>query len=177
MKVHEVVNDATLQVVLNAVNDDLAANIDEFDVGHVRFLLVDGLIDFLVVADPVTEVTRRFLRILTNVIWRGGFDLANVAHDEILVVTFRFHKHCRNPLLIATILDPATSGFGRVSRIQNGNGAAVGFEPLDHVLDRCLGRCASKALSFGIRSVKEFSSRRRRVGTTIFAHIEAACFD
>ena len=177
MKVHEVVNDATLQVVLDAIDDDLAANIDEFDVGHVRLILVDGLVDLLVVADPVAEVTGRFLRILTDVVWRGCFDFANVAHDEILVVTLRFHEHCRNLLIIATVLYPATSRFGRVGRIQDGNGTAVGFEPVDHVLDRCFGGDASETLSFGIRRVEELGGRCRRVGTAIFANIEATCFD
>ena len=56
MKIHEVVHDSALQVILNLVDDDLLADIDQLHVCQVLFILIDCLINLLIVSYPVSKV-------------------------------------------------------------------------------------------------------------------------
>lgn len=78
MKVHEVIYDARLQIVLDPVDDDLMSDVDQLAVCEFRLIFVDGLIHLLVIANPVAEICCRDLWILALVIRRGELDLSYV---------------------------------------------------------------------------------------------------
>lgn len=68
MQVHQVVDDTRLKVVLETVDDDLSTNVNELAVGEVLFVLVNGLVDGLVVANALAEVLSCDLGVLSDVI-------------------------------------------------------------------------------------------------------------
>lgn len=88
VKVHQVVHHTALQVVLNGVDDDLFAHIDQLDVCQIFLVLVDGLIDLLVIADTIPKVLCSFLGILAFIVGRSGLDFQDVGHDQSLIVAF-----------------------------------------------------------------------------------------
>ena len=64
MKIHEVVNNSALQVILNTVDDDLLAHINQFHICQVLFILVDCLINLLIVSYAVPKVQCGGFRVL-----------------------------------------------------------------------------------------------------------------
>lgn len=81
-----------MEVVLDLVDNHLLAHIDQLDVCEIALILVDRLVDLLVVSDAVSEVRCSYFWVLSYVVWRRGLDFQNVAHNQILVVAFRFDK-------------------------------------------------------------------------------------
>lgn len=68
VQVHEEVDHARLQVVLDLVDDDLLADVDELHVREVFLVFVDRLVHFFVVEDAVAKVLHRGFRILAFVV-------------------------------------------------------------------------------------------------------------
>lgn len=68
MQVHEIVDDARLEIILQSVDDDLMAYVDKLAVGEVCLVLVHGLVDSLVIANAVAKIEGCSLGILANVI-------------------------------------------------------------------------------------------------------------
>lgn len=94
MKVHEVVDNPTLEIVPNTANDDLLADVHDLEVGQVGLLAigVNGAIDLFVVADAVAEVEGSSLGILAAIVGATSLDVADVGHDELLIVTLALDK-------------------------------------------------------------------------------------
>ena len=133
VEIHEVVDDTRLEIVLNLVDNDLFADVDEFDVGEVLFVFVDGLIDFFVVADAVAEILSGNFRILAFVVGGGGLDFKDVAHDDFFVVALRLHVEGVYGVGVTPLSYPSPPRFCRVCCIQYRHDSLVFLEPFDHV--------------------------------------------
>lgn len=156
MQIHQVIDNSTLQVILNPVDDDLLANVHDFEIRVVALISVsiDGLVHFFVVSDAVSEVLRSFFRVLTLVIGTGRLHIPNVGHDYILVVAFALHKQYFDAMLFTCFNNPFTALFGGIGRIQDTNSAA-GAEPGQHIRDSSLCGSSSLAFTFWVVVVKE----------------------
>lgn len=178
MQVHEIIYDSALQVVLDAVDDHLGANVHDLEVGEVTLVavLVNRLVDLLIHLDPVPEVQGSLLRILSLVVRAGSLDIPNVGHDQVLVVAFGFDKEHLNALAGALLVDPLAPILGRIGCIEDTNDATL-TEPFDHVGDGCLGGHSSSSFALGIRCVEEIGRRVRSVGSSVVAHIEGLGID
>lgn len=86
VKIHQVVDHTALEIVLDAVDDNIGSDVGELDIGQILFFVVNRLIDLLVLGNAVQEVFGGHLGILALVVWAGGFDVDDVSHDERLIV-------------------------------------------------------------------------------------------
>lgn len=173
MQIHEVVYNATLEVVSDATNDDLLAYIHDLKVRQVRLIAigVDGTVHLFVVANAVTEVEGGLLRILALVIGAGSFDVANVGHDELLIVTLAFDKENLDTVGIASFEDPFPAFLSRVGSIEDTDDAA-GAEPREHVSDSSFGGGTALALAFRVVGVEEVSRGLRGIVAPVVSDIE-----
>lgn len=109
VQVHQVVNYSALEIILYPVDDDLAANIDNLAVCHVRLILIYRFIHPLIHRDTLSEILCRLLRILPLVVRRRKLHVFDIRHDQLFVVAFGFHEQRLDSLGIAAVLDPSTS--------------------------------------------------------------------
>ena len=86
MEVHKIVDHPALQIVLDCIDDDLLAHVDQLDVCQILLVLVDGLVDLFVIPNAVPKVLCGLFWILAFVVGRGSLDLEDVGHDQSLVV-------------------------------------------------------------------------------------------
>ena len=86
MQVHQIVDNPTLQVVLNAIDDDLLADIHELQIRKITLGLINCLVNLLVIFDAITEVLSSYLGVQPYVVWRCSLDLQNIAHDQVFIV-------------------------------------------------------------------------------------------
>ena len=174
MQVHQVVYHTALKVIANLIDDDLFSNIDQLDVRESLFVLVDGLVDLLIVADAVTEVLGCYLGILILVVGRSCLDLQNIAHDDLLIIALGLNKHGMDVVGLALLVDPLAAGFGRIGSIQHGDDSFARVEPLDHVCHGGLSGCMTETLSFFVASVEELSRWIWSVVAAVRANVEDA---
>jgi len=111
VEVHQVVHHTALQVILNGVDDDLFAHVDQLDVSEIFLVLVDGLVDLFVIADPIPKIFCGLFRILTFVVGRTGLDLEDVGHDQSLIVTLGLDVDGVDIVGRAFLIYPATASF------------------------------------------------------------------
>ena len=128
---------------MNSIDDDLCPYVNDFAVCQICLILVQGLVDAIIHANPFAEVVGSDLGILANVIGTGKFHFSDIGHDQLFIVTFAFPIQRLNVLCIAAILDPSTTGFCAVSSVQNSDRIVRMTEPFAHVVDRGLGGCSS----------------------------------
>ena len=112
MQIHQIVNHPALQIVLYPIDDDLAPNINDLAVGHIRLVLIQSLVYPLVHSYPLSEVLCRLLGILPLVVGACCLYFENVAHDHIFLVALALHEQRFDTLGIAALLDPTSSVFG-----------------------------------------------------------------
>lgn len=174
MKVHEVVDDSALKIVLDAVDDDALANVHDLQIGKVALVLIpiDCHVDLFILLDAVPKVFNSLLRIGACVIGRSGLDVENVCHDDVLVVAKRLYKECFNALLVIPVLDPASAGFGAVGGIQNGYDTLAVLEVCDHVLNGSFGGNLPDTLSFRIAKIEKLCIGMWDELATVGAHVE-----
>lgn len=131
MKVHEIVHYAALQVVLDAVDDDLSTDVHDLEISEVILILVlvDGLVDLLVVADAVAEIQRGLLGVLALIIRASGLNVPNIGHDELLVVALGLDKDDFDALLFEEFEDPHATLLGAIRCIEDTNYALLVLEP------------------------------------------------
>ena len=134
MEIHEVVDNSTLKVVLDLVDDDLLAHIDQLHVRQVLLVLIDRLVNLLVIAYSVPKIQRSRLRILALIVWRGSFDLDDVCHDGLFRITLGLHIERLDVVGVATLTHPPSSSLCRVCSIQYSHRSTVFLEPFEHVL-------------------------------------------
>lgn len=173
MQVHEVVYDATLQIVLNAVDDDLLPNVHNFEIGIVAFVAVavNGLVYFFVLADSFAEIAGGILRILALVVGAASLDIENVCHNDIFLIAFTLDEEDPDAVGLADIVDPFAAVFCRVGGVKNANDAA-GAEPAQHVGDGCLSGGTAFALALGIIEVEKVGGGMWRVVAPVVADVE-----
>lgn len=155
MEVHEVVDNSRLKVILYPVDDDLCANINDLAVCHIGFVLVQCLIYALVHLDALPEILCGFLRVLTLVVWAGGLDFEDVAHDYILAVALALDEERLDAFSVTTLLNPTSPSFGAVCSVENRNEIVGGAEPSAHVCDCSFGGGFAQTLAFLVGGVEE----------------------
>lgn len=173
MQVHEIIDNSTLEVVLDAVDDDLFADIHELEVGVFVLIAVtiDGLVDLLVHLDTITKVLGGFFWILAAIVGAGGLDISDVGHDEILVVALALHEENLDTVAGAGVDDPFPALLGRVGGIQDADDAATS-EPSQHVGNGGLGGSAALTLALGVVHIKEVGSWLWSIISTIVSNVE-----
>lgn len=123
MQIHEVVYNATLQIILNAVYDDLFANVHDFEICILVFIsvLIDGLIRLLIFANAIEKVLSSGLGVLAAIVWAGSLYVTNIRHDDVLIIALAFDKQDFNAIFDADFVDPFPALFGRIGRIEDRN--------------------------------------------------------
>lgn len=108
MQVHEVVYNATLQIVLNAVDDDLLANVHDFEICIVALVAVtvDRLVDFLILADAPAKVVGSLLRVLVLVIGAASLDIEDIGHDDLFLVAEALYEEDFDAIGLTDLMDP-----------------------------------------------------------------------
>ena len=172
MQVHEIVNYAALQIVLDLVDDDMLADVDEFDIGQVFFVVADCLVDFFVVADAIPEILGSHFGILAFVVGGCGFDFEDVAHDQSLVVTFRFDVEGFDVVCFTSLVHPPSTCFGGVGGVEYGYYSLTHFKPLDHIGHRGFSCSVTQSFAFWVTLVEEVGCGLWSVGSTIGSDIE-----
>ena len=171
MKIHEIIHHPALQVIPDITNDHAVAHVHDLAVREL-LLAVDRLVHLLVVADAIAEVLRRQLRVLARVVRRGGLDLTDVGHDELLVVALGLDEQRVDVGPIADLLDPAPPLARRVGRVEQRHRALAAPEPGQHVRDGGLGGHLAQPLALGIALGEEVGRRLRRVLPPVRADVE-----
>lgn len=177
MQVHKVIDYATLEVVLDLVDDDLLTNVDQFHVCKIALVLVDGLIDLLVVSNAVSEIRCGGFWVLSYVVRRRSLDLEDVAHDQVLIVAFRLDEQGLNVLSLAALLYPPTTALRRVGRIEDRDQTSAFRKPLAHVVHSGFGGSFSQTFTLGVRLVEKLGGGVWGCGSTILPHVEGFRFD
>lgn len=178
MKVHQVVHYATLQVVRDAIYDDLASDIQDLEVGVFALvaIAVNGLVDLFVVPDPVPEVEGSLLGVLALVVGARSFDVADVGHDHVLVVALGLDKEDLNVLTCTDVSHPLPPVLGGVCCVEDSNHAAL-LEPIQHVGYGSLSGGLPSTLALGVVRVEEVGRGLRGVMSAVVAHVEGLGVD
>ena len=173
VQIHEIVNDATLQVVLDTIDDDLLAHVHELEISVLILvtIVVNRFVDLLIHLDAVAEILGRLLGILATVVGTGRFDVADVGHDELLVITLALYKEDLDSMVLKSVHNPFAALLCRVSGIKDADDTPR-LKPSEHVVDSSLGSLATFAFTFGIVHVEEVSSGLRSIMTTVVADVE-----
>lgn len=171
VEIHQIVDNTTLEIVLDTVDDTLLADIHKLQICQVILRLVNSLVDLLIIGDTVTEILCSLLGVHSDVVWGGCLDFQDIAHDKVLVVALGLDIHGLNTGLVTFCLDPAAARLGRVSSIEDCNDSAI-LEPDEHVRHSSLSRSTSHSLSFAITSIEEVCSGLRGVIATVVSNVE-----
>lgn len=192
VEVGQEVHQPGLQVVLDAVDDDLVAEVRHFDVGELFLGLVDGLVHLLVHFDAVPEILGRLFGVLSapmsaetakligfvpDVIWRSGLHFENVCHDEVFIVAFALHEQVRHLGRFEFLVNPLATRLGRVGGIQDSHLVHRVPQPVQHVGDGCLGRRATGLLSLRVARFEKLGIWMRRPLASVLADVEYLCLD
>lgn len=172
MQVHQVVNNPTLQVILDSIDDALFAHVHNLEVCEIVLGVINCLIDLLIIANAVSEILGSLLGVLANVVWRSGLDLKNVAHNEIFIVALALNEQCLNTLLVASLLDPSAALLCAVGGIENGNDSVLLLEPENHIVDGSLRSCTSDSFTFGIIDIEEIGGGLGSALASVVTHVE-----
>lgn len=119
MQVHEVIDNATLQVVLDPVDDDLLANVEDFQIRQVVLVpvFVDRLVDLFVISNAAPEVDGSLLWILAFVVGAGCLDVSYICHDQFLVVALGLDVDDLDPGVGADLQYPLATFLGGIRGI------------------------------------------------------------
>jgi hypothetical protein len=158
---------------LDAIDDDLGANINDFHIGVVLFLcFVNRLIDLLVLFDAVEKVLNRHFRVFTLVIGAGGLDFDYIGHDDITIIANTFDKKTLDAFADAAFMDPHATTFGRVGGIEDCNDALALTKPFDHVIHGCFSRSTTQPFALSIGGVEKICRWTRCLIAPIGSYIE-----
>jgi hypothetical protein len=174
VEVHEIVDNPTLQIVPDAVDDHLSAHVHNLEVRQVVLItiLIDRLVDLLIVANAFAEVQSGLLRILTLVVRASGLNVPDVGHDELLIVALGLDEDDLDSLLLEQIDNPFAALLGAVGGVENADDTLLLLEPLQHVRDGGLGGSTALALALGIVSVEEVGRRVRGIVAAVVTDVE-----
>ena len=68
VKIDQVIDEATGEIILDEIDDDLVTDVDELNISITLFGFVDSLVHFLVIRDSLPEISGRFFRILAFIV-------------------------------------------------------------------------------------------------------------
>lgn len=86
MKILDIIDQPTGQIILDLIDDDSGADIDKLDIGVMLLVLIDGFVNPFVIPDTSAEIQRSHFGVLALVIRGRGFDFEDVVHDNLLIV-------------------------------------------------------------------------------------------
>ena len=172
MKVHEVVNNSALQVILNLVDDDLLAHINQLHVCRVLFILIDRLINLLIVPYPVPKIQCRRFWVLSLIVGRCGLNLDDICHDGLFRITLGLHKDRLDTVGIAALTHPSSSSLCRIGSIQYSDSSPFCLEPLEHVFHGGFRCSMPHALAVFIGCIEEVGCGLWGILSAIGADIE-----
>lgn len=172
MKVLDIIDEAAGQIVLDTIDDDLSADVNELDIGIKVFILVKSLIDFFVVADTSHKVFCSFFGVLANVVRGSGLDFTDVVHDQVVVIAFGLDEERSNACKATGIVDPFSTLLGRVGRVENCHLPVCSPEPVDHVRDCCFSSSTPESFPIRVGVVEERRGRLRGVLAPILPHVK-----
>jgi hypothetical protein len=180
-----------LQKVEDAIDDDLIADINEFDIRQMRF--INRFIMTFIQPNPLLKVQSslhsafppshtigrgHLLRVLTDVIGGGNFDVEDIAHDQLFVAADTLDKHEVNAYLLTLVCDPLASLPSGIGGIEHGDHTVLLAEPFEDIVEGLLGSEFAETGALGIVGVKE---RGRWVlvacCSAILADVEGLCGD
>ena len=172
MKVHQVVDNSALQVILNLVDDDLLSNIDQLHVCQVLFILIDRLVNLLIIPYPVPKVQCSRFWILACIVGRCGLDLHDICHDGLFRITLRLHIECLDAVGVAALTHPSSSSLCRICSIQYSHDSPVRLEPFEHVFHRGFRSSMPHTLAVFIGCIEEVGRGLWGVLSAVGANIE-----
>jgi hypothetical protein len=174
VQVHQVVDNSALKVVLNSVDDDLLPHVHDLEVSIVVLILVpvDSLVHLLIISNAIAEILSGLFRILALIVRARCLNVADVGHDEILIVALTLDEQDLNAVARTSVHDPPAAFLGGVGSVQDADDAAMA-EPGHHIRDGGLGSGATLSLTFGIVGVEEVSGWLRGIVTPIVADVES----
>ncbi len=152
VQVDEERDEAARPVALDAVADDLPADVDELDVAGA--LVVDRLVGVLVVGDPREEVLHGDVGLDAEVVGRAELGLTDVGVDDRLVVADRLDVQDRDARGLEAALDGLAAITRRVGRVVDAD-LAAGGHPADHVVERGEREGEAAPPAFGVVGVEE----------------------
>ena len=155
--VHDPVDDLALEVALVLVDDILLPSIVELDKCQVALrLLGDGLINLLVVADPLQEVDDGLVGLHPLVVRTVDLDLPHVGLDNVIRGADTLEEDALEVILDdypgEHIVPPLPGGVGRV---KDGHVSVARLEPVDGVLQGVLHALLPDGLGTRVVWVKE----------------------
>lgn len=173
MQIHEVVDNAALEIILDAIDDDLLAHVHELEV--CVFILVavgiESLVNFLVHLDSFAEVLGCLFGILTLVVRACGLNVTDIGHDELLVVAFALHKEDLDSMSSAGLHHPLAAVLCGIGSIEDADNASS-REPGKHVGDGSLGSLTAFPLAFCVVHIEKVRSWLRSIIAAVIADIE-----
>lgn len=92
MQIHQIIHHPTLQIILYPIDNHLAPHIDDLAVRQIALVLIQRLVHPLIHPNPLPKILRRSLRILALVIRARGLDIADIAHNQLLVIALTFDE-------------------------------------------------------------------------------------
>ena len=167
MEIHEIVDNPTLEVVFDLVDDHLTTDIDKLDIREMLLILIDCLVNLLIFPDPIEEVPTRVFRILPYVIRRRGFHFHDVCHYDIVIVAFGLDEQRLDAVRLAALCNPTTTGLGRICSIQYRHHSLSTIEPFYHVVHSGLSSGVTHSLTLRVAFAEEFGRRLWSVIATI----------
>lgn len=178
MKIHKIIDHATLEIVLDTIDDDLLSNIHHLEISILILIavIIDCRVNIFVHLDAATEVDGCGLGILPTIIGASELDVTNIGHDEFFVVAFAFDEHCLDTMFGTSVEYPFSTLLGRICRIKDADDAS-GAEPSQHVGHSSL--CCSFAfpLTLLVADVKKIGCGLGSVIATIVSHVKSLCRD
>lgn len=135
VQVHQIVDHATLQIILYPIDDDLTPHIDDLAVGHIALVLIQRLVHPLIHAYPLPEILRRLFGVLTLVVRTRRLDFEDIAHDDVLFIALALDENSLDILAVTALFDPTPPVFGGVRGIEDRDEVSRRAEPFAHIVD------------------------------------------
>ena len=173
MEVHKIVDDSTLKVVLDLIDNNLTPYVNQLDVCKVLLIVIDGLVNLLICLDPTKKIFACNLGILSRVVWRCSLDFHDIRPDNVLIVTFRLHIKRLDILGFTLFSDPAATSLGGVGGIEYGNYTLLIVEPVYHIFHCGLSGGMAHSLAFWVAFAEEVGGGLWGVIAAVGANIEA----
>lgn len=178
MQIHEIVHNATLEIISDTADNDLLTHIHDLEVSQVRLfaISVNGAVHLFVVANAVTEIEGGSLRVLSTVVRAGSLDVSDIGHDKLFVVTLALDKENLDAVFVADLQDPFTAFQSRIGSIKNTNNAARP-EPGEHVGNSSLSGSTAGAFSFRIVDIEKVGRGLWCIIAAVVANVESLSRD
>ena len=173
MEVHQIIDDSTLKVVLDLIDNNLTPYVNQLDVCKVLLIVPNCLVNVLVCLDSTEKIFACNLRILSFVVWGRSLDLHDIRPDYILIVTFRLHIKRLDILGFALLGDPTATSLGGVGGIEYGNYTLFTVEPVYHIFECGLSGGMAHSFAFRVAFAEEIGGGLWGIISAVGTNIEA----